>query len=84
MAGEFGVKAENIYSNKDRATLGYAKPYLQDPNYCINIIPCRSFWWQLSWLIADHAFMAPTYQKALGEKIKSLREAYGFDDGENR
>ncbi|NGX38015.1 MAG: tRNA3(Ser)-specific nuclease WapA [Chlamydiae bacterium] len=68
----------NVYSEKDGITKRYAEPYLNDPNYNIQIIPCTSSWNEKTLFITDHSFRGATYQKALQDEIFDASKKYGF------
>ena len=80
----YARSAVSFYSKKDRVTLPLAKSFLNDTNYDIKVLPCtspRSTW---TLLLADHPFLAPTYQGALKGNIQLLREDEGFYNGKVR
>ncbi|MCI0381719.1 MAG: hypothetical protein L0207_01515 [Chlamydiae bacterium] len=81
---EFTYDARNVYSAKDWMTKRYARPYLNNPNYDIRIVPCTSNWSQFSMLTADHSFSGYTCQKALRDDISDLRKKFGFYDGREK
>ena len=84
ISNEFVLDAVNIYSKKDHITKRFAAPFITDPLYHIEIVPCVSKWSKRNLFIADHAFMGKTYQKALGKNIKDLRSIYGFFNAADR
>ena len=79
-----GLKAINIYSEKDHITKQYAEPLLDNPNYDIQIVPCISKVSERSLYFADHAFMGKTYQTALKNQLDKFQTFYGFYDEKKR
>jgi YD repeat-containing protein len=76
-----GASVENVYSNKDRITLRYAKPYMNNPDYDIRILSCQSSIGQCNLWIADHGFLQPTYRAAWSGHIDELKEKFKFYRG---
>ena len=85
LSREQGVSVKNVYSNKDYITgfgpCGYAKRFMDNPNYDIHVLPCMSSKSDKNFGIADHGFLQPTYRKAWGDNIKDLKQVYKFYEG---
>lgn len=81
-----GASVENVYSEKDRITGRYAKPYMNNPDYNIRILSCQSSIGQCNLWVADHGFLQPTYRTAWSDHIKELKKDTNFYGGssENR
>jgi len=82
ISDESVFRAYNVYSYKDYITKGFAKPFLGNPDYDIEFIPCISKRSERNLFFADHMFLAPTYRSAWEDKIEGLRDKYGFYTGE--
>ncbi len=76
-----GASVENVYSKKDHITGGYAKPYMNNPDYNIRILSCQSSIGQCNLWIADHGFLQPTYRTAWKGHIDKLKENFKFYGG---
>ncbi|MES2345295.1 MAG: hypothetical protein V4494_05095, partial [Chlamydiota bacterium] len=74
----FGKDAINVYSEKDGLTLGFKNHWDPNATYDIRLVPCSSKWYQKSAFIYDHAFLAPTGEKAVSDLFTELRRDYGF------
>lgn len=70
--------AKNIFSKEDRVTTRFAKPYLNNSDYDIQLLECITPKKQLGWFIGDHAFTNPTYQVAMKDHFDRLRTTVGF------
>ena len=77
-----GAEVLNVFSNKDYITgvgpLGYAKKYLDNPDYDIHMLNCASRRSDRILWIADHGFLKPTYKAAWMNKVDSLQLEVGF------
>lgn len=78
MPRKFGLTVSNIYSTEDKAVAKYVEPFLDNPDYDITHVACRSGRSEWSMYYADHSFMGSTYQYARRERIKDLRRQYGY------
>lgn len=78
---EFGKGVTNIYSNQDWITGRYGKKFLNDPNYDIKFVKCRSKFLERSLYAVDHAFLGTTYQEEQERFISDMRMQRGFYDG---
>ncbi|PIS02674.1 MAG: hypothetical protein COT85_01190 [Chlamydiae bacterium CG10_big_fil_rev_8_21_14_0_10_42_34] len=82
-----GASVINVYSGKDYVTgfgpFGYAKSYMNNPDYDIRKLSCQSSASQCNFWIVDHGFLSPTYQKAWGDHIKELKKETLFYGGSN-
>ena len=58
--------------------------FFKDPNYDIKVLPCISPRSSRIGHVADHTFLAPTYQGALKSELGLLRDKYGFYNGKVR
>ncbi|EKE07824.1 MAG: hypothetical protein ACD_17C00505G0002 [uncultured bacterium] len=80
-----GVSVINVYSEKDYITgfgpCGYAKRFMDNPNYDIRVLSCISGRGDKNLWIADHGFLKPTYHKAWGDHIDYLKENFRFYGG---
>lgn len=76
-----GASVENVYSEKDRITRRYSKPYMNNPDYNIRILSCQSSIGQCNLWIADHGFLQPTYRTAWSDHIKELKKETNFYGG---
>lgn len=85
LARNQGASVINVYSNKDYITgfglLGYAKRFMNNPDYDVRVIPCISSRSDKNLWIADHGFLQPTYFKAWGDHINELKENFRFYEG---
>jgi hypothetical protein len=82
LSRDMGQSVVNVYSNKDCLTKRFAKPYLHDDNFDIQFVRCKTPRSERSLWIADHGFMAPTYQGAWSEHIQKLRDKIPFYQGD--
>ena len=77
-----GASVINIYSGKDYVTgfgpCGYAKRFMDNPDYDIRILSCVSGRGDRNLWIADHGFLKPTYRTAWGDHIDYLKENFRF------
>ena len=80
----YARSAVSFYSSEDHITLPLSMRFFKDPNYDIKVLPCISPRSSRIGHVADHTFLAPTYQGALQDQLKKLREGYGFYDGKVR
>ncbi len=76
-------EATNTYSEHDRITKRFSKPYMNKAGYDISIVSCKSKISEWSMYFADHAFLGTTYQRSMRSDIEALRDRYGFYDGKN-
>ncbi|MEX0962317.1 MAG: RHS repeat-associated core domain-containing protein [Simkaniaceae bacterium] len=85
LAQKQGASVINVYSNQDYITgfglLGYAKRFMNNPDYDVRIISCISSRNDKNLWIADHGFLRPTYFKAWGDHINELKENFIFYEG---
>ena len=85
LSREQGVSVRNVYSNKDYITgfgpCGYAKRFMNKPNYDIQVLPCISSRSDKNFWIADHGFLQPTYRKAWEDRISYLKDKFEFYQG---
>jgi hypothetical protein len=77
-------EATNIYSDKDGITGRYGKKYINNPDYNIKFVKCKSSWKECIGGIADHGFTGTTYWEERTDKVKRLREKHGFYDSRKR
>ncbi|MBX9744552.1 MAG: hypothetical protein K2X08_05015, partial [Chlamydiales bacterium] len=81
----FLINHLHVYSNKDYITrfgpLGYAKRFMNNPDYDVRIIPCISSRSDKNLWVADHGFLQPTYRKAWEDHIKNLKREIKFYGG---
>ncbi len=75
---DYGRGVTNIYSEKDFITGRFAKKHVDDPNYDIQFVECRSTWSERTGYFADHAHLGGTYQWAQFKNIDNLRQERGF------
>ncbi len=77
-----GASVVNVYSEKDYVTgfgpFGYAKSFMDNSDYDIRVLECKSSRSDRTLWIADHGFLKPTYQKAWVDKIDALQSKIGF------
>lgn len=80
-----GASVINVYSNKDYITgfgpCGYAKRFMDNPDYDIRVLSCISGREDRNLWIADHGFLKPTYRQAWGDHIDYLKENFRFYGG---
>ena len=80
-----GASVINVYSDKDYVTgfgpCGYAKRFMENPDYDIRVLSCISCRGDRNLWIADHGFLKPTYRKAWGDHIDYLKENFRFYGG---
>ena len=85
LARNQGASVINVYSDSDYITgfglLGYAKRFMNNPDYDVRIIPCISSRSDKNLWIADHGFLQPTYRKAWEDHIKDLKREVKFYGG---
>lgn len=70
--------AWNTYSEDDRAALRFGKRRVNHPDYEISIVPSLVPKEKQPPVEGDHAFQGATYQRALSENIKDLRNKYAI------
>lgn len=79
---KFGASVINVYSEKDYITgfgpAGYAKSYMNNPDYDIRQLPCQSNIYNRKFFIADHGFLKPTYYTAWTTHIEDLKKVTPF------
>lgn len=85
LARKQGASVINVYSNKDYVTgfgfFGYAKLFMNKPDYDVRIIPCISSRSDKNLWMADHGFLGPTYRKAWEDHVKDLKRGVKFYGG---
>ncbi|MBX9745008.1 MAG: hypothetical protein K2X08_07360, partial [Chlamydiales bacterium] len=85
LARKQGASVINVYSDRDYITgfglLGYAKRFMNNPDYDVRIVPCISSRSDRNLWIADHGFLSPTYQKAWKDRITYLKDKCEFYQG---
>jgi hypothetical protein len=79
---KMGQSVINVYSNKDYITKHFSTPFIEDNNYDIRFVECKSPILERTLLMADHGFLAPTYQNAWSGHIDKLQNEHGFYQGE--
>lgn len=80
-----GASVINVYSENDYITgfgpCGYAKRFMDNPDYNIRVLSCISGRGDRNLWIADHGFLKPTYRQAWGDHIDYLKENFRFYEG---
>jgi hypothetical protein len=80
-----GASVINVYSSKDYVTgfgpFGYAKRYMNNPEYDIRTLKCQTGIMDRVLWIADHGFLKPTYRKAWEGHIRTLKQEFQFYEG---
>lgn len=85
LARNQGFSIKNAYSNRDYITgfgpLGYAKRFMDNSNYDIQVLPCISSRSDKHCWVADHGFLQPTYRRAWEDHISYLKDKLEFYQG---
>ncbi len=77
---DFANYAVNVYSSQDDATRRHGMPFLDNPNYDIQILQCITNKKDWTFWVRDHGFMKATLQKAVSDQIDDLRTKVGFHE----
>ncbi len=80
----YANRSVNYYSEKDGVTKRFSKPYLNNPNYDIQVMPCMTGRKDLRFFIGDHEFMKNTYQSVLTDRMEFLGKKIGFYETNTR
>lgn len=70
------LDAISYYSEKDQVTLQYGELYLNDPNYDIQVVKCRTPSSDLDFFAGDHGYFKPTNQGSIKNGFDRFRDKF--------
>lgn len=74
----------NIFSSKDHITDWFVGPYLNNPDYDIRILECKTPFWQRILFYADHAYNSKTYMGGIRQFREDMQKKPGIARRGNR